>query len=490
MSPLPVGTTATYINRAAPGPEGEAIIMFAGIGPGGTGTADVLEHMDSLVKAQTWFGASQGSEAAAEYFNALTTLRQRTKLYGFGLDATGWTANTWTLTFAGTATASGTRWLRLGSYTLAIPIASGADPTAQAVSAVNTITGAAASVPFTASNLAGVVTITSTHVGVSASRIAVTVDQYAGENGVAGTTAVLVNNADATGEPAALTAGQVTEIRKQLGAVWWANIDRGASWVADLDEEIQAGWGDQPGTGLNRYAHAFQPVATDDEATFTTFAAKNLRRFSFAAIGNANTFELSAAMDMIATVVRERLTPNPAAASGFKKNPGMVRTVIEKLRAGTLVFDRQNVENAGGIYVRTINGAAVADRLVTNRVANDLAQPDLSEYQLAGVLARRELLERLGGVLRAHEGDTIVSDGGPAGATFVSESELRGECETLMVAMLNEGIVFVADASAARALVESVANTTDVNIVDGWIVVLSAPITKVTSRLEGIAYTS
>lgn len=488
MSPLPVGTTTTYINRAAPGPEGEAIIMYAAIGPGGTGTADVLEHMESLGKAQTWFGASQGTEAAAEYFNRLTLLRQRTKLYAFGLDATGWTANTWTLTLVGTATASGTQWLRLGSYVLAIAIPKDADPTAQAVAVVDAITAAAASIPFTASNLAGVVTITSTHVGVSASRIAITLNQHAGENGVAGVTTTLVNNVDATGEPAALTAGQVTEISKQLDAVWWANIERGSSWVADLDAEIQAGWGDVPGTGLNRFAHAFQPVATDDEATFTTFAPKNLRRFSFLAIGNANTFELSAAMGMISTVVRARLTPNPAAASGFKKNPGLVRATIDGLRAGTLVFDRKNIEDVGGMYVRNINGAAVTDRFVTNRIKNDSNQPDLSEYQLAGMLARRELLERLGGVLRAHEGDTIVSDGGPAGATFVSPSELRGEAETLMVAMLNEGILLVADAAAARGLIESITNTTDVNIVDGWLVQLSAPITKVTSRLEGVAY--
>lgn len=490
MSPKAVGTTATYINRAAPGPEGEAIIMFAGIGTGGTGTANVLEQMDSLAKARTWLGASQGAEAAAEYFDRLTTLRQRTTLYVLGLDTTGWTANTWTLTLTGTTTATGTRWLRLGPYVVAVALAKGADPTAQAAAFVAAITAGASYLPFTASNLAGVVTITSTHCGVSASRIAITLDQYPGENGVAGSGATLVNNVDATGEPATLTAGQVTEIRKQLNAVWWANADRGSTWVSDIDAEIQAGWGDQPGTGLNRYAHAFQGVATDDQATFTAFAAKNLRRFSFAALGNANTFELSAALDMIATVVRERLTPNAAAESGVKRNPGMVRTVIESLRPGTLIFDRAAIEGVGGMYIRNINGAAVADRFVTNRLQNDLAQPDLSEWQLAGMLARRALLEDLGAVLRAHEADTIVANEGPAGATFVNAAELLGETQALAVALFLEGILFVADAAAARALIESVATTLDINIADGWLVVMSAPITKVTSRLEAIAYTS
>lgn len=489
MSPQPVGTSVTYINRAAPGPLGEVVLMPAGIGPGGTGTPNQLVEIESEAKARTWFGDSQGSEAAAEYFNRLGVLRKRSRLVGFGLDTTGWTANTWTLAFAAdTTTESGTQWLRPGPHTVAIPLAKGLDETAQGDAAVAAITAAA--IPFTASNLAGVVTITSKHVGESANRISMTLNQGPGENGVAGSQPTLVNNAAATGAPASLTAGQIAEIRKELGAVWWVNIDRGSTWIADIDAEIQAGWGNGPGTGLNRYAHCFQAVATDDEATFTTFADKNLRRFSFAAIGNANAYELSASMDLVATVVRERLTPNPRTPTGFKKNPGLVRRVIEAMRPGTLIFDAQNIEAVGGMVIRNVNGVAVTDRFTTNRLTNALAQPDLSEYQLAGMLARRELLERLGGVLRAHENDTIVSDNGPTGATFVSEGDLTDESAALMVALFNEGIIYAVDAGAARALVESVTKTQDVNIYDGWLVTLSAPITQVTSRLEGVAYTT
>jgi hypothetical protein len=490
MSPLPVGVTATYINAAAPGPAGEIVFYVAGIGPGGFGASDTLVQVDSVSKARLWFGDSQGAEAASEYYDRQALLRRNTELWALGLDTTGWTPNTWTLTYgASTTTASGTQWLRHGPYAVAISFAKGLDETAQAEATVAAVNLAA--IPMTASNLLGVVTLTSKHVGVSSGRVSTTLNAFTGEDGVAGSLPVLVNNVDATGEPAMLTAAQVSEIRKLAGPVYWAQIDRGATWVGDLDDELEAGWGDVPGSGFNRYAHMFHAVATDDEATFTTFAAKNLRRHSFLAIGDAMAYELSASIAAIATVVRERQRPNPRTESGTLKNPGMVNVPIEGLRPGALMFDASLIRAAGGVTVTNVNGAAIASRMVSNRIKNDLNQPDLSEYHLSGILARRELLERILLVMQGYQGAAIVTDAGPSDLpSFVSEREIRDAVATLLVELLSEGIVYASSPAAARELVLSVTKTVDVNIADGWLIALTHPIPQITDRLQAVSYTT
>jgi hypothetical protein len=478
MSPLTAGVFARYRNVASPGPLGDNILMFAAVGPNGTGSPDVLKQLDSEATAREWLGDSQGAEAAAEYFANLPILKRTTSLWVFGLDDNTWTANTWSITCTGTTTQAGTRFLRIGPHDIAVALPNGADPTAQAAAIVAAVT--AAIVPYTASNLAGVVTLTSKHLGLNARYTPITADLYTGENGVAGSTWDIVNNADATGEPAALNATQQTEIRKLEGAVYWVHHNRSTSWLDSLEAEAEYGWENR-----NNYALVAYAVSTENETTFTALAGvRNDRRHHYAAIGDAPEYELSASLKAIATIVEERRD------TGLQ-NPGMVDVQFRRLRAGALMFDEKAIEAAGGSFVYGKGGNSFYRHVLTNRLENALGQPDISEWSVSGLLARREALERVGNdVLAPHKGDLIVQDGGPTGANFISASQLTDEAATLMVSLFREGILEVGSEDAARALIESVTRTTDTNIENGWLVEFSAPIVKVTRRLEAVAYTS
>lgn len=477
--PLP-GQASNFINVALGVVSNERAVMFAEIGPGGTGTAGQLIRITSESQGRGLLGSSQGSEALGTFF-ATPQLVSTIELYVYTQDSTGWTVNTTDVTFGGTTTAAGEDIFRLGPHTVVVSQAKGADPTVQRDAFITAITDAA--IPFTAAAAIAVdeVLVTSVHVGAAAGRTPITVNlrPERAETGVAGATPpIIVNNADATGVPAALIQADLDKIRVVISQYWIANTAIGA-WIDGIDTALQLGWGPP---GLNQYTWYMQSFATALLATFTgLISARNDRVISVFAQENAPHYELEVGVRLLATVINARDRDGRA-------NPGLVEESIFGMQPGTLAFEPPGfatgpVNDAGGMSHHSSAGAAICPAFRAIRSQNDLAATDFTELYVSAILARRRILEAVGDVQRSHIGDLRRPDGEPLGKRNVSAQSMRDEISTTLQQLALDGQIFATQEEAA-ALVESVLPIVTANIVTGFKTTYNGQVTQPTVRHE------
>lgn len=173
---------------------------------------------------------------------AMLLANASTELWAVALDAdAGGTAATWTVTMTGPATASGPIALMIAGVRVPVGVVSGDSATAMAAAIVAAV-NAAADLPVTASNAAGVVTLTARHKGTYGNDVDVRVNHYDGEALPAG--AGLTIAAGATGA----TNPDITSAFAAIGDEWFQNIAVGINDAANItaaDTEMTLRWGPQ-----------------------------------------------------------------------------------------------------------------------------------------------------------------------------------------------------------------------------------------------------
>lgn len=477
-----MGITIRVANAPQAAVATQKMVMLAEIGATGTLAPDTLTKIVSEAQLRGALGASQGAESAASAYFRNAIFRDPTQgaeLWVMGFDSTGWTVNTHTLTWTGTTTASGTRVLRIGPYSVSVPLANGDDPTAQALAADTAVN--AANIPYTSSVLAGVQTITSAHVGIMANHVPVTIDLFAQETGVAGSVVDIVNNDDATGEPVTLTSDQIDTLRTQNGTVYWVSAFRNAGFRNALNAEMQYHWDNR-----NNYAQGFQSVETADVAEFLTFmggaSPTNLARLATFAHGNAPHYELEISIRAVAGILSTRRTQG-------RDNPGLVNFTIPNVRP-----PQWPLSDADLVAIRGVSGNAIQDPgsgntavvpiVVGGRLLNDLNQPDLVEQSVSVILARRWLSEQLFIAVSPELGDGLTDDSIPDSASTTSLQTMREIAINVLKDGIQNAYVFGAESDAADMIV-LVEATTQVNIQNGIRFVLDTVFVKPTENIDG-----
>lgn len=476
------GIIIRVVNAATAGPAAQKLLMFATIGAGGTMPPDTLVKVQSEAHIRDLLGASQGAEAAATAFFRDAVFRDTTtgaELWVFGVDGSAFTVNTHTLTWTDTTTEAGTRFLRIGHFTVSIPLANGDDPTAQALAADTAVN--AANIPYTSSVLAGAQTITSAHVGVTANQVNVTMDLFAQELGAAGSTVVILNNDDATGEPSALSAPQIDALRSRLGTVYWVSNYQASGWRTALSAEAQYHWDNR-----NTYGQIFQAVTTDTPADFVTFMGgatpTNLARITTMALGDAPDYELATGIRTVSGVLSER-------RSLGKDNPGLVKFIIPGLRPPQWDLSEQdlfNIETVGGNAIQDLGSGntATVPLLVGGRVKNDLNQPDLSEWAVMAILARRWFSEQLGTAYQPELGKGLTTDDIAVSERVTNLAQFRTLSELMLKRAITEAYVRGSPDDVADMVV-SVEETQQVNITNGVDTVLAVEFVQPLTRING-----
>ena len=171
------------------------------------------------------FGLGSELHRMALYFEQSSN--KEVEFYCFPLTApAGGVTQETTITFATTATASGTWYFRIGSYLLAdiIQVNVAADDTADAqAAALAAAITAKGNIPYTATATLGVVTIVSKTASSSANDYQITNNVGEDESDLipAGTTVVIASSETGVGE-------------SDLTALWAALADESSSWKTDL----------------------------------------------------------------------------------------------------------------------------------------------------------------------------------------------------------------------------------------------------------------
>lgn len=474
------GIRAFAVNVAAGGVAPEGILVLGAIGTNGTGTADTITRFLDEGTARAFFGDSEASEAISHIFRR-TVLRQRLAVWGLGFDAAAWTVSTRTATWTGTTTASGSRLLRLGPDIVVVPLAKGADATAQAAAANDAVNNAG--IPWTSSVLAGVQTITSKHKGAAVNRVPVTIDLYANETGVPGSSVAIVNNDDATGEPAALSSTQIDEIKKVSGLVYWVGNNALAAHLDSINDVIEDGW-----LFRNAYANYFAGYATTTEAEFRTLLApgsvprNQLHESLFQQLQSPNyeTIVGVAAVEAI-LIARE---------ANEVENPGLIDETLPAVSPPVIIPDVVACHSVGGNCItRTPDGGARVESMITSRLKNNQDQPDLSETYVGPKLARRASLEDMIRTFTPLIGKNTVDDSVDPGAGWTNVAEVREKAGLALNGQIDRKLVR-APVGTGPDLVVDVQEATTVNIKAGFLLTYLLPVPQPATTFTVKALTS
>lgn len=430
----------------------ESALLVAEIGADGEGTANRPERVTSATQAAEYFGTSQGTRAAALWFTL--GLGQNIDLYAFGLDATDWTTNTWTLTVSGTASQSGTLFLRLGSDAIAVSVASGDDQFEAATAIDAAIT--AADTPFSSSLTDGVVTVTSQHVGVAANRIDVSVDKYRdrGERGIPGLTVLVANKATATGTPSSL----VTTHLEDSNHSWLLHNNPTTAFLDSL-----ATWSDVRWSRGNRI-YSLLAFASGTTSAFTSVVdTRNDNTHAYLSSADSPAYELEFVVAQLRAIKDEQAERGtvPIATQG-RRLP---------VAAPTAILDPNTILQAGGSPYRSVRGRPTSVRVVNSRRANDLDQEDLRFFDIGIVLAVRELLDRVEAALDTHRGRVILESPAvnAAQAKFVtSEASITALVQNVLIQAWRDALLSGADEATLRTYLSSVRLIEEGGIVTGF----------------------
>lgn len=476
-------TTFDVQNLASTG--GRKVLILAELGATGTGTVDVLQRIGSRAAGRALFGFTSGvpesfGAAAVDKFFARADSNQTLReldLWAMPLDPTGWAANTWALTFAGTLTAAGTHVLRAGSYSISVAQVNGADPSAQAAamnSAINT-----AQIPFTSSVLLAVLTITSDFVGLSTKRLPLTVNLYkslGSEPEPPGATAVaVVNNADGSGEPAALSVAQSDALVKDAEIAWLLHGNHGALFLDSLEQLVKDGW-----AGRNARTVTITALSENTEATVTALTGGRQSEVTvWLAMADAPSNELDATVALLDAIKAEQTRQDMINAS-------MVEMAIPGLARGTIVFDPEEVLQAQAIPLRWSSGTAVTVRTVTNRDEDTATTEDLRLYDLNAMLGLRHMLEDIQAILDAASTKVRAANGVTLKAGMISTASVTATVRTQMVVFRNDGFLDADSEEEAKATLLSIEDRTEGGIFVGWNLQLAAKQTRIPTNSTAV----
>lgn len=438
------------------GDTGESAVLIAEIDATGTGTPGEPLRVSSFAQAADYFGPlSQGKPAARRWFSL--GLSTEIELYVFGLDSTGWTSNNWTLTAAGTATAAGTEFVRLGPNTISVAIPSGTTAAAAAALVDVAITAVASTVPFTSGVAAEVVTATTTLVGATTNRINVSVNKYAdrGESGVPGITWTVVNSAAGTGETAALDTTNLAT----TGYLWYLHNQVNTAFLDSL-----ATWRDPRWNQENNWFQPIASYATDAEVDFTSVIdLRNDTNHTYLAQSDVPDYELEFTVSVLRAIKDEQAERGTVPISTENRPISG--------QSPTVIFDATNVLRAGGSAFTAQNGQTLSVQIVNSRREADGFE-DLRFFGLELVLSARELSARILADMNAnHRGRAILE--APAfsadQASYVtSELAALASGRTVLVQAWKDAIITAPDKTTAESYLLSVTTESDGGVLTGF----------------------
>jgi phage tail sheath gpL-like len=437
--------------------------------------------INTLADAVSFFGpldVSQGTRAARKYFEL--GLNNYIGLFALGLDATGWTSNNYTLTVAaGTATESGTLFLRLGSDTLPVAVTKGQDQDAVAAAIDAAINGAPSSVPWTSGVVTNVVTATTTLVGLATNRIDVSVDKYSdrGENGVPGITVAVVNNAVATGEAAALDTtnlGQTTHLWYLHNQVNTAFLDSLATW-RDTRWNTENNW--------------FQPIAAfatgqGAESAFTSvIGLRNDTNHTYLAPADSPALELEFVVAQLAALNTEQRERGTVPISTENR--------VISAQPPTVSWNPDLILQAGGSPYREVNGQTLSVQVVNSRRENAQNEEDLRFFDIALVLSARELLTRIKAMLDGERGKAINTGGpiAPEQAPFVTSEDLvTTKGRAVLVQAWVDQIITAPNQQTVEAVLVGTILVVEGNIAKGFRQQYDPTLTNIARVMEAVVF--
>lgn len=414
----------------------------------GTATADTPVRIVNGSDGAAFFGSSEMQDAIDLWFQSRAS--RDIELWAMGVDASTWTANTWEVTFTGTATASGTTVFRFGEYTVNLDIAKDDDQNAVATKFAAALT---ASIAPVAGVVDGVnlnqVNVTSAYLGAHTQRFPLSFDLYRdrGERGVAGVTAAIVNNADATGTPTFSSANLVEAYDYYLSPF------RLTGWLDAVETWLDAGWEDR-----NNFAVHLVPLA-DTQANLVTFGdARQDKHTSYLPISNAPLFELSAAVAYLDAIARQQEGEGTANISGQ-------RMPVPLLPAFTVALDGATLLDNGLTAIRAVRTTVTIVRAVVSYRENDQGAEDLVQFDLGIVLALAEYGNRLASYGESIQGKAIVADNTPltpvTAKKAITENQVLGDVREINKQAWREAIIYAESEDAVSSVVTAITVTED-----------------------------
>lgn len=330
----------------------------------------VLTRITRKEDGVNYFG--RGSQLA-QMIAAAIKVNPYTEMWALALDdLVAGVAGTFTVTVAGTATASGTAYLYIGGERIAIGITSG-QAAAAIATAINTAVGeVAADLPVTSGVVGAVVTLTCKHKGADAGAIDVRMNYYDGEFTPAGVTVTIAAGVAGTGNPDVLNAISAMSSGAYYSIVMpWSD----SANMAAMESELASRWG-----GMDmRAGHVFTFKDGTAGALSTYGAARNSPHSTVFGLNKSPTLPWVIAAQAAAAVefsggndpaipFRGLSLPDVKAPAEALRLTGTERNLVLHDGISTIIFDAA--------------GAAIVEQVVTTYQTNTFGLEDRSLLKL------------------------------------------------------------------------------------------------------------
>lgn len=432
-------------------------LIIATMLAGGTAVAGVPVQCLSAPQAAGLFGngsVAMGMVEAAVAQDAFTDL--------FVLpiaDPAAGAAATATLTVTGTATASSTLNLYIAGRKIQVGITAADTPTLIAGKIVSVITGTA-SLPVTATNAAGVITLTAKNKGETGNALEARAN-YSGETPAPGVTLAFTAFTGGTGNP------DITSALAALGDAWFQAIATAYTDAANLTI-IENDQYDRWGPLRESEGHVFGAI----RGTVASIGTFGLSRNSEHVTLVQNAYEPTPAYEKAA----ESMSIYAASVSNDPARPVQNLPYLWSLPAREnqrLTIQERNILLVDGIATTkvTAGGVMQAERFVTTYKTNSAGGADLS-YQDSETLAtllyiRHALKDR---ILLRFPRSKLADDGnrfGP-GQDVVTPKSFKAELVAFAIELVDIGIIENID--SFKALTFSERDVSDRNRLNSLVV--------------------
>lgn len=330
---------------------------------GGSVAAGVPVRVLSAAQAEDNFG--RGSMLSA-MLTALKAANTYTECWAVALDDLGGGAlATGTLTLGGSPTEGGTLNVYVGGSQVQVGVASAQTPTSIATGLVAAI-AADTSLPVTASNAAGVVTLTARHKGEVGNGIDVRLNYYTGERTPKGLTTAIVAMSGGTGNPDVQTA--ITAI----GDEQYNTIVTPYTDSSNLGK-IEALLATRFGPLVQKEGHAFTGLA-GSVATLSTLG--DSRNSPHLTIMNAGKSPTPAYVWAAVAAAVDAYEPDPARPRQTLLLPGLLAPATPD----RMTRDERNLHLFDGISTTIVDagGQVLIERLITTYKTNAFGVADIS----------------------------------------------------------------------------------------------------------------
>ena len=398
----------------------------------GTVDAGVPTLVQSGAQAEKYFG--RGS-MIANMLDAIKTANRHVKTVAIALDDdAAAVAATGTIDLTGSAaTANGTLYCYIGGKRVTVNVFSGDDATTIGDALVAAI-GDDTTIPVTAANAAGVVTLTANNKGEAGNDIDIRLNYYAGEETPDGVTVALT--AMATGA----TNPDVTAAITAMGDTWYQAIVfpyTDATNLPLLTAELDSRFG-----GLRQIdGMAFNAFAGTAAATDTFGGTQNSPHVSTIGAGASPTPPWIWA-SVVGVVAAASLDADPARPLQTLELPG----ILPPAATDRFTFDERDLMLHNGVSTFTVNpgGAVAIERLITNyqKNANDIADTSYLNVNTLATLSYIRFATRARITTKFPRyklaGDTVKV---APGQFIVTPSILRSELIALAQELADAGII-------------------------------------------------